>query len=119
MRPPIESYVQADPSCVALFSDRVQPFGFADQKTAKPYATWQIISGESINNLSCAPVFDRLRVQFDVWANSAIVAQEAAETLRNAMEKHGYVVGYNGSGRDTETELYRFSFDMEFLPPRL
>lgn len=119
MNPPIESYVQTDSDCVAVFGDRVQPFGYADQQIVEPYATWQIISGEAFNTLGCSPTTDRYRVQFDVWAKRASVAQSSAETLRNAMEKYGYLVGYNGSGRDAETKLYRFSFDMEFLNERI
>jgi len=115
MIPPILRFVTDDPACAALFGDRVEPFGFVFDGSALPYATWQTVSGEPLNTLACTPDMERHRIQFDVWHNNMAGLNEAVMALKKAMQAKGYVVSFNQSGRDTETKLYFYSFDAEFL----
>lgn len=118
MIPPILRFVSENPECVVLFGNRVEPFGFVFDGSVVPYATWQTISGEPFNTLSCEATMERHRIQFDVWHNTQVGLAQAVKVLISAMEGKGYVVSFNQSGRDGPTELYFYSFDAEFLLER-
>lgn len=121
MFPPVFVTAAADAAVkVALGSNpvRLYPFGEAPQGVSRPYATWQTVTGTPENYLAQRPDSDTFRAQLDVYADSATAARNAAKALRDALEPHGYVVSWNGEMRDTDTNLYRVSFDWEHLTPR-
>jgi hypothetical protein len=118
---PIFQLVTASPEAVALLGanpTRFYPFGEADQRTLKPYAVWQQVSGEPLNKLAGVPDHDAYAVQVDVYADTGAVAREVAMALRDALEPDGYISSWNGESREPDTRLFRFSFAVEFMMAR-
>ena len=97
---------------------RVFPFGGAPDQVALPYAVWQVVDGSPENYISNDPDMDRFLVQFDVYAETAKSAREAAEALRYPIQRHAHITAWRGETRDPEAQLYRFSFDVNFLTAR-
>jgi len=98
---------------------RVYMFGMAPQNVAKPYAIWQVVPGGSPENrLDRVPDIDRFNIQIDVYGEDSDDSRLSAEALRDAIEPHAYVTAWNGEERDTETMLYRSSFDVSWFVKR-
>ena len=115
MFPPIFSVCSADPAVTALLGTsptRLYLFGEAGQGTALPYATWQGIGGSPENYINNLPDIDSYALQVDVWASTASSARAVAQALRNAIEPNAHITSWRGESRDTETKLYRYSFDL-------
>ena len=93
---------------------RIYPHGEAPATVAKPYAVYQMISGTPENYLATRSDMDAYRLQFDVYATTGTAATNGASVIRVALEGSGYVLGLNGVSRDADTNLIRYSFDMEF-----
>lgn len=53
-------------------------------------------------------------MQIDCYATTASVARSVAAALRDAYEPAGYVTQWRGESKNTETGLFRYSFDVEF-----
>jgi len=125
MYPPLFSTLFASTSVKAIFGSaplRVYPFGDAPAKGsagyALPYAVFQTVGGSPENYLNQAPDLDNWRPQMDVYAASLTLARNAAEAVRDALEPVAYIVSWNGEFRDSETQLFRISFDLSFQTPR-
>lgn len=121
MFPPVFATAAADPAVQSALGSnptRLYPFGEAPQGVAKPYAVWQTVSGNPENYLAGRPDSDTFRAQIDVYADTATAARNAAKALVRALELSGYVVSFNGESRESDTNLYRFSFDWEHITPR-
>lgn len=120
MRPPLYSICKNDSGVTALLDDppRVYPFSDAPQDVTTPYVVWQLSTGFPENNLNKPPDVDSYTVQIDVYGDMAADVTEVAKALRDAIEPHGYVASYNGEGRETDTRLYRYSFDADFFVTR-
>ena len=122
--PPIQQIAEASSAVVALLENptdgklRLWPFGYAEQKSSRPYAVHQLIYGTPENSLSCPANIDMLGIQFDSYAKSVTAARNVAEALREAMEPAGYVVALNGEMWEQNTGLYRVSFTVEFWQDR-
>ena len=122
MIPPIFPTLSADAGVTALIGSgnncRCYPFGFAPQGTQIPYVTWQSISGLPLNKLTSGAFCDTLRTQVDCWASTGAGALDLAEAVRSALEPVGVCVSINLAERDTETQIYRYSMDFEFIKLR-
>lgn len=125
MFPPLFSTLFASTAVKAIFGSaplRVYAFGDAPAKGAPgylvPYAVFQTISGSPENYLGEVPDMDAWQVQVDIYALTLTAARNGAQAIRDALEPVSYVVGYNGEFRDTDTQLFRYSFDVSFLTPR-
>lgn len=120
--PPVFSAVSASSAVKALIGAppgmRFFPFGDANQNTAKPYATYQIISGVPENYLGQLPDADGFRIQIDVWAETQASANHVAQAIRDAVEPYAYMVNSGGTSRDPETKTYRYMLDFEFQESR-
>jgi hypothetical protein len=129
--PPLFATLNASSPVKAVFGTtplRVYSFGDAPAKGAPgyavPYAVFQTITGNPENNLSTVPDMDGWQVQIDVFADKTSSAEgttnarNAAKVIRDALEPVCYVTSWNGEGRDTETLLFRYSFDVSFLTSR-
>lgn len=97
---------------------RVFPFGQAPSDTTKPYCVWQTVYGSPQNYLDKVPDGDGWGVQFDVYAPTGAAVRAGAQALRDALQTDAYLVRYGSEGREPDTKLYRYSFDVEFLEPR-
>lgn len=121
MAPPLFSVCAAASAVTALLGTspvRLWPFGEAIQGAAKPYAVWQVFGGAPENYLGQVPDSDRFSIQVDVYAETVASARSVAEALRDAIEPHAHVTAWRGESRDTETRLFRFSFDVSWIVQR-
>ncbi|GFZ70567.1 Uncharacterized protein ALO70_04452 [Pseudomonas amygdali pv. eriobotryae] len=118
---PIFSVCAANSAVTALLGSsptRLYPFGEAPEGVAKPYAVWQLITGSPENYLSGRPNVDGFTLQVDIYADTASSARNVTEAIRNAIELTAYITRWGAESRDTETKLYRSSFDVDWLVHR-
>ena len=127
MYPPIFAAIDAHWSAFALLSGdssaefnpvRVFAFGEAPENTARPYVTWQVITGSPENYLANRPDIDGYTLQVDVWADDGQAARDVAAAVRDAIEPHAYIVRWGGDSRDPDTRAYRLSFDVSWFVHR-
>jgi hypothetical protein len=99
---------------------RIFSFGEANQSTQKPYMVWQLVSGHPENYLGCKPDLDYMTTQIDVYASSVSSARNVAQALRDAFEDSGecYIVAWRGEMKEANTNLYRISFDVDWIVER-
>lgn len=93
---------------------RFWPFATAEENAQVPYGVWQIAAGSPENYLTNTPDADGYSIQVDVYAASPSQARAVAVALRDAIEPHAHIVAWRGESRDTETRLYRLSFDTDW-----
>ncbi|WP_134943230.1 DUF3168 domain-containing protein [Pseudomonas syringae] len=118
---PIFAVCAADAGVTALLGvspTRLYPFDDAPEGVAKPYAVWQVITGSPENYLAGRPDVDGFTLQVDVYATTGAQAREVTDAISHAIELKAYVVRWGGERKDTETKLYRSSFDIDWLVPR-
>ncbi|MEO8466242.1 MAG: DUF3168 domain-containing protein [Gammaproteobacteria bacterium] len=94
-------------------------FGEATQNTPLPYAVWQTVYGSPENLLNGVPNLDRWGVQVDAYAKTPTASRAIQDALRDAFEPTAYVVAWNGEFLESDTGLYRCSFTVEFMSPRI
>ncbi|WP_285435556.1 DUF3168 domain-containing protein [Pseudomonas sp. fls2-241-R2A-110] len=118
---PIFAVCAADAGVRALLGDtphRLYPFGEAPEGVIKPYAVWQLITGSPENYLAGRPDLDGFTLQVDVYAVSGTSARSVTDAIAHAIELKANVVRWGGESQDAETNLYRSSFDIDWLVPR-
>ena len=118
---PIFSVCAADAGVRALLGvtpHRLYPFGEAPEGVVKPYAVWQLVTGSPENYLAGRPDIDGFTLQVDVYAVTATSARTVTDAIARAIELRANVVRWNGENKDTTTNLYRSSFDIDWLVPR-
>lgn len=93
-------------------------FGYADQNTPRPYATYQNVGGSPENYLSCIPDVDTNYIQIDVYAGTQSSALATAKALRDVIQTDAYVTAWRGQSRDPATMDYRISFDIQVTEQR-
>lgn len=121
MDTPFYKVCKADPTVQALLGGpepRIFPFGSAPQDVAKPYAVYQWVGGVPFNMLNCRPDADRASLQIDVYGLTQKSSTDCAVAIRYAVELSSYVTTYRGTERESETKLYRTSFDLDWLVDR-
>lgn len=122
MTPPVFPIAVASPAVLAQLGaspTRFWPAGKAPQNEERPYAVWQIISGNPANSLSCPPREDYFLVQVDAYAKTVSAVREVAEALRDAYEaSYNQISSWDGDPWEQATGLYRFSFSVEFWTRR-
>jgi hypothetical protein len=116
MVPPIQSILQASAPVRALLGDpiRVWP-GLAHEGATLPYATWSVVGGSPLAQLSDPPPADGWRVRLTVWGESASQANAAAVSIRDEVERHGSIESYNPTPDDDDTGAFGVSFDVRVL----
>jgi hypothetical protein len=83
---------------------------------ALPCVTQQRIAGEPANNLARAPSIERVVIQINVWALTAVQAKQVMEAVRDALEAGGANCMGNVPSDTYEPETKRFGwmFDIHF-----
>jgi TPP-dependent pyruvate/acetoin dehydrogenase alpha subunit len=61
---------------------------------------------------------DGFTLQVDVYAVTATSARAVTDAIAHAIELNAYVVRWGGESKDAATNLYRSSFDVDWLVPR-
>lgn len=123
MTAPIFTVCSADTGVQSLLEDtsgilRLFLFGDAPQGEQAPYAVWQVVYGSPENYISGVPDIDSYGIQIDVYASEASVARDVAKALRDAIEPHAHIVGWNGESRDPSTRRYRVTFTVDWFVSR-
>lgn len=120
MYPPFFETVKDVPAVQAIFgqSPRVYPHGLADQNTPVPYVVFQMVAGSPENYLHCRPDVDSFLTQVDVYASSPSAAASGAQAIRDAVEGVAYITAWRGQFQDPDTDLFRYSMDIDWLTPR-
>jgi hypothetical protein len=121
MYPPIFATCAADSGVQAVLGTnpcRLYPFGTSTQGVTKPYAVWQAVGGSPENFINQVPDIDSYTLQIDCYATTAAAVREVAEALRDAIEPVAHVVSWRGEDYETDTKLYRYSFDVDWFVHR-
>ena len=114
MIPPIFPLISASVTALGSNPVRFFPHGQATQNTAKPYATWQIVTGTPENYLGQVPDIDATLIQIDVWATTASSASDAADQIRDALEDVAHMTSFGNTEKDVATALYRYRMDFSY-----
>ena len=94
-------------------AERVRPHP-APAATARPYVTFQRITGQRHATLNSGAGAPRATFQVDVWADSSQDARRLADALMDALPgrlKVGQITD-NSDDYETDTKLHRASFDV-------
>lgn len=120
MFPPVFDTLKNVPAVKAVLgsSIRVFPHGMAPENVLKPYAVFQIVTGDPENYLADLPDVDNFTTQIDVYAETVASAANAARAIRDAIEPVAYVAAWRGQFKDPDTNLFRYSFDVDWITPR-
>lgn len=97
---------------------RLYLFGLAPANVPRTYAVWQNISGEPENYLKDRPDIDYLDVQINVYGDTAKSVREVVKALVNVLEENAYITRWGTEEKDTDTKLYRYDFDVNFITDR-
>lgn len=123
MSPPIFQLCSADSSCESLLRGednvfRLFQFGEATERTARPYAVWQIVDGEPENYLDKTPDMDSFVLQVEAYGDTAQQARDVAAALRAVIETVAHVTRHNGEWRDATVRAYVCSFTVDWFVER-
>lgn len=97
---------------IRLFPDE------APQGVQPPYAVFHTIVGAPENQLDGGAGIDSYTVQIDCYSRDRDQAISLASAIRAAIEPYAEVGSLRGTSRDTQTRLYNYQFDIEWLTPR-
>jgi hypothetical protein len=76
------------------------------------------VYGTPENYINQRPDMDNWGVQVDVYSQSAQQSRDVLDALSYAMEGVAHVTAWGPEERETETNLYRSSFTVEFFTLR-
>ncbi len=94
---------------------RIYPYGDVPPNVVTPYAAHDLIAGTPENNLDAPPTHDDERIQFSVWADTAVTLTAATSALRTRLQEFGYINSCTSLGRDAETRRYGMALDWSRL----
>ncbi|MNV62596.1 hypothetical protein D3C71_1551470 [compost metagenome] len=119
MVPLIQSILQASGAVRTLLGDPIRVWPSVAPKGASlPYATWSVVGGSPLAQLSDPPPADGWRVRLTVWGDGAPQANAAAVSIRDEVERHGSIESYNPTPDDDDTGAFGISFDVRLLAIR-
>jgi|SRR6187431_525296 len=121
MLPPIFEICAASPAITDLIGTdpvRLFPFGEAPASVERPYVVWQTVSGSPENYLGTLPDADSYTVQVDVYGVDGADVLAVARAIRDTVEPDAYVTSWGITNRDFPTNLYRYSFTVDFMVRR-
>lgn len=116
MIPPVYSLLST-PAVTALVGTRIWQ-DEAEPQPAGDYIVWSLLSAVPENNLSRLPPGDKCSISVDVFAETEQRRQTITQAARAAIEAHGYVQNLQSLGRETDTRLWRMSFDADLFYKR-
>jgi len=81
-------------------------FGTAPKLEVIPYATWQELTISPFNTMEAPPSTDFIKIQIDVWGQTAEEARDVAHEVRRAIDQRGEIT-FGSNSWDEESNLYR------------
>ncbi len=123
MYAPIFTTLKAAAAVTALLQEpgkalRVYPAGEAEQGVVKPYLTYQQVSGTPENYLGQVPDVDSFGDQIDIYGDTLDSVIDVGKAVRDAVEKVAYITAWFGTNKETDTNLYRLSFQVDWFTDR-
>lgn len=97
---------------------RLFPFGEAPANVERPYVVWQNAGGSPENYLGTLPDSDSYSVQVDVYGVDGADVLAVAKAIRDTVEPVAYITSWGINNRDFDTDLYRYSFTVDFMVNR-
>jgi hypothetical protein len=119
LTPPIYPVLAANPDVTALLGTDTRFYpDEAPQGVLKPYAVYQIISGNPENYLGDAADIDKVSLQIDVYALDRDESEDIAKVIRAAIEGLCYITAFRSAGKEPETLLYRNILEVDWFEDR-
>lgn len=115
MYPPVYRYLTQG---VPAFGTRVYRDRASTSSPATPYAVWSPLAAVPENNLSDLPPGDRVSISVDIFAGSEAQLDAVTAAARNAIEPHGHLLTIQSLGQESDTGLWRTTFDADLFHPR-
>lgn len=111
--------VKGSTACTDLIGSnpvRFFEFGSAPELQAKPYATFQHVTGTPYNTLNGPAAADHITTQIDVWAASSAECKAVSNAIRAAIDKNCYVTSWLGTSKEGDT--FRTIFTVQSIELR-
>jgi len=118
MLPNIYSILRANATVLSSVSTRIYRHGAAPQDVVKPYITWFVITGMPELQISGTPCSDMDTIQIDVWHETDSGVETLAYAVRDALDSAKYANRMIQNLRETDTRLYRISFEVDVIQSR-
>jgi len=118
MLPNIYSILRANATVLSSVSTRIYRHGAAPQDVVKPYITWFVITGMPELQISGTPCSDMDTIQIDVWHETDSGVETLAYAVRAALDSAKYANRMIQDLRETDTRLYRISFEADIIQSR-
>jgi hypothetical protein len=115
--PPVQDALRASAPLVAIVQTRIYQTQ-APEDAARPYVVWGIVSAVPEIQLSAPPEDDDQRVQVDCYSDTQTQSRAMIAAAADACETIGNIVFGPWSSFETDTKVYRWSFDVEIWNPR-
>ena len=97
---------------------RIYRHGSAPQDTAKPYITWQMITGTPENQLSGLQPTDRVTVQVNCWHQTDTGIELLADAARDAIEPFAHCTSMPVDQQEPDTKLYWIALQFDWFVDR-
>lgn len=111
--PPCTAVLRASAGLTAIVQDKIYQTVAAESAT-QPYVVWAITTAVPSNLLGETPREDDQRITVNVYARDQSQARRAIQFAADAVEdSFGDIVFGPWDSYETETKLYRYSFDVE------
>lgn len=115
--PPVQDALKGSAALVAIVGQRIYQTQ-APEDVARPYAVWTIISAVPELQLSAPPEDDDQRVQVDCFSDAQPQSRAMIQAAADACEVIGNIVFGPWFSFETDTKIFRASFDVEIWNPR-
>lgn len=115
--PPVQASLSASTELTAIVGDRIGQ-QLVPQDISRPYVAWFIATAVPENQLASTPEDDDQRVQVDCYSKDQTQCRQIMQAAADTMEAIGHIVFGPWSEFESDTELYRWSFDVEIWNPR-
>ena len=105
--------LKSDAGVSALIGAKIWPH-IADEGTAAPFLTYQMVVGTPYNIISRTTALEKKRIQINCWSDSYAGAQTLAEAVKTALNSDGHLALEIENYVD-EAQLYRRIIDWMFI----
>lgn len=110
--PRVQQTLSSSLALTAIVGSRISQ-GIAPEDQERPYVVWSIVSAVPENLLGDAPLEDDQRIQVDCWSPQQTQCRQMMQAAQQALETIGYIVFGPWSEYESDTNLFRWSFDLE------
>lgn len=117
MPPNVYAILSGAPAVTAIVAQRIFRTSVPEGET-RPYVVWTPVASNAELNLSDLPDMDDSRVQVDCYSTSQQQGTTLMQAVLAAFEAVTHVVAGPFEGYDSETKMFRWTFDAEFWEGR-